>query len=49
MYNGLQEAAGYITHCKQDPIDVFPEIKLHGLVRKTGGPIVGIYKLLTDT
>ncbi len=42
MYNGLQEAAGYITYCKQDPNDVFPEIKLHGLVRKKGGPIVGI-------
>jgi hypothetical protein len=42
MCNGLQEAAGYITYCKQDPNDVFPEIKLHGLVRKIGGPIEGI-------
>ncbi len=60
-------------HCKQDPIYVFPEMKLRGpapnfyinlsvsdlnlfprsvhlfFCRKIGGPIVGIYLLLTDT
>jgi hypothetical protein len=34
------------SHCKEDPIDVFPEIKLRS---KIGGPILGIYKSLTDT
>jgi hypothetical protein len=48
-------------HCKQDLIYVFPEMKLYGLVpnfsrlghlfccNKIGGPIVGMYKSLTDT
>jgi hypothetical protein len=50
----------FFLPCKQDPIYVFPEMKLRGLVPnfhihvfqncgKIGGPLVGIYKLLTDT
>jgi hypothetical protein len=32
--------SSHSTHCKEDPIYVFPETKLRG--RKVGGPIVGI-------
>jgi hypothetical protein len=55
----------FLIDCKQDPIYVFPDMKLRGLVpnfhihvprfvllfccSKKGGPIVGIYKSLTDT
>jgi hypothetical protein len=50
---------GIKTHCKDDPIHVFPEMKLRSLVPNfqthlsvsdlyIGGSIVGIYKSLTD-
>ncbi len=49
----------FMTHSKEDPIYVFPEMKLRGLVPNSyihvsaselyiGGPIVGTYKSLTD-
>ncbi len=44
------------AHCKEDPIYVFPEMKLLGLVpnfhihaAKIGRPILGIYKSPIDT
>jgi hypothetical protein len=49
LMNHAKFVCCFNPHWKEVTIYVFPEMKLCGLVSKIGGPIVEIYKSLTDT